>query len=72
MELYGKDFWCIEANPALISIVFRKFMRIVWQAFSPYTWCMELFHKNFCCVELYDKHFWCMEVNPGFLFRRRR
>ena len=31
---------------------FRKCMKIVWQAFSPYTWCMEL----------YDKHFRCMEV----------
>ena len=40
-------------------------MKIVWQAFSPYTWCMELYYKDFCYMELYDKHFWCMEVNPG-------
>ena len=50
------------------SIVFRKCMKIVWQAFSPYTWCMDLYDNDFCCMELYDKHFRCMEVNPGVSF----
>ena len=50
-------------------------MKIKWQAFSPYTWCMELYDNDFCCMELYDndfcsmelydKHFCCIEVNSG-------
>ena len=36
-----------------VSIVFRKCMKIVWQAFSPYTWWMELYDNHFCCMELY-------------------
>ena len=50
------------------SNVFRKCMKILWHAFFPYTWCMDLYDKDFCCMELYDKHFRCMEVNPGCLF----
>ena len=40
-------------------------MKIEWHAFSPYSWCMDLYDIDFCCMELYDKHFRCMEVNPG-------
>ena len=50
------------------SIGFRKCMKTVSQAFSPYTWCMELYDNDFCCMELYDKLFRCMEVNPGNLY----
>ena len=40
-------------------------MKIVWQAFSPYTWCMEFYENDFCCMELYDKLFRRKDVNPG-------
>ena len=55
-----------------VSIVFRNFMKIVWQAFLPYNWCMELYDNDFCCMELYDKHFRCLEVNPGYYSKNQQ
>ena len=61
VQLFSKS----RRNGLFFSIVFRKCMKILWQAFSPYTWCMELYDNDFCCMEVYDKHFRCMELNPG-------
>ena len=61
VQLFSKS----RRNGFIFSIVFRKCMKIVWQPFSPYNWCMELYDNDFCCMELYGKHFRCMEVNPG-------
>ena len=63
VQLFSKS----RRNGLIFFSVFRKCIKKVWQVFSPYTLCMDLYDNDFCCMELYDKYFRCMEVNPGSL-----